>query len=459
MRPDLFARYIDPHFRTDWRYIQVLAHEISQRIAARSTGTARHLIVSMPPRHGKSELASSYAPVWALNNNPRLRIGFASYGARLARGFGRRMRNIAHENRAKLKLRVADDSAAADEWMTTGGGGVFTSGVGGSFTGKGFDLLLIDDPVKNWTDAFSQIKRDALWEWFQSTAWTRLEPGGVCIVVMTRWHSDDLVGRILADPDIAPDFDVIALPALAEENDPLGRAIGEALCPDRYPVDRLLKIKSIVGPMVWAGLYQQQPYAKGGGMFPADAWQLYDSPPDRFDQVIASWDMAFEETRSSDYVVGQVWGKAGAAAYLLEQVRDRMAFVKTKDALRSQYERWRGRGLTSIYVEKAANGPAVMNALESEVPGLCGVRPDGSKEARAAAVSPFVAAGNVHLPKWQSWVQDFVAEHEAFPAGDHDDQVDATSQALRQLYLGGSLLVDIAPDESLVRPSPWASPR
>lgn len=458
LAPHYFARSFEPRFNRRWPHVKMLAREISIRLSKRAKGEQpRHLIVEMPPRHGKSELGTIWTPAWALNNDPKLRVGIAAYGSRLARAFGRSIRNRVVEHEKHLRVRIADDSAAADEWSTTEGGGVFATGVGGAATGKGFDLLIIDDPVKNWKDAYSALKRESTWDWFTSTAYTRLEPNGLCVIILTRWHADDLAGRILADPDISPHFDEIKLPAIAEDKDPLGREVGAALCADRYPIDRLETVKRIVGPFVWNALYQQRPSPKGGGMFAADAWQLYDTPPEKFDRIIASWDMAFKETATSDFVVGQVWGQVGASAYLLEQVRDRMGFAKTKDALRAQVDRWRGRGLGAVYIEDKANGPAVIDALRPEVPGLVPVEPDGSKEARAAAVSPFVAAGNVHLPRWQSWVQDFIAEHEAFPAGDHDDQVDATSQALRQLYLSGAPTGSLATEDGLESPSRWGS--
>lgn len=458
LAPHYFARSFEPRFNRRWPHVKMLAREIATRLAQRAEGKQpRHLIVEMPPRHGKSELGTIWTPAWALNNDPKLRVGIAAYGSRLARAFGRTIRNRVVEHEKHLRVRIADDSAAADEWSTTEGGGVFATGVGGAATGKGFDLFVIDDPVKNWKDAYSSLKRESTWDWFTSTAYTRLEPNGLCVIILTRWHADDLAGRILADPDISPHFDEIKLPAIAEENDPLGRAVGAALCSDRYPLEKLETVKRIVGPFVWNALYQQRPSPKGGGMFATDAWQLYDSPPEKFDRIIASWDMAFKETAKSDFVVGGIWGKVGADAYLLEMVRDRMGFTKTQDALRAQHQRWAGRGLSGVYIEDKANGPAVIDALRSEVPGLIAVEPDGSKEARAAAVSPLVAAGNVWLPRWAPWVQDFIAEHEAFPGGDHDDQVDMTSQALRELYLSGVHTGAVALDDALAAPSKWGS--
>ncbi len=383
----------------------------------------------MPPRHGKSELVSHWFPVWFLNQWADRRIILASYEADFAASWGRKVRNSITANQEHLSVRVADDSAAANRWDTTEGGGMVTAGVGGPITGRGAHLLVIDDPVKNAEDANSETIRQKVWDWWTSTAYTRLEPGGAAVVVMTRWHEDDLVGRLIRE--MASDgehWDVLNLPALAEEGDALGRQLGEPLWPWRFASEALAKIKRAIGSYFWAALYQQRPSPPEGSLLKRGWWKWYRQAPETFDEVIQSWDMAFKDLKASDYVVGQVWGRKGADKYLLDQVRDQMDFPTTVQAVKALSAKW--PKARAKLVEDKANGPAVIATLKHDLAGLIPVEPEGGKVARASAVSPDIEAGNVYLPEIAPWVKDFVEECAAFPMGAHDDQVDAMSQAL-----------------------------
>lgn len=218
--------------------------------------------------------------------------------------------------------------------------------------------------------------------------------------------------------------------ALAEENDPLGREPGQPLCPELFTKQALESIKTSVGSYWWASLYQQRPSPAEGGIFKRHWWQYYRQAPGKFDEIIQSWDMSFKDKATSDFVVGQVWGRSGADKYLLDQVRGRMDFTATLQAVRSLSAKW--PQARAKLVEDKANGPAVIATLKREISGLIPVEPQGSKEARAWAVQPEVEAGNVYIPDpgIASWVHDFVEECAAFPNGAHDDQVDAMTQAL-----------------------------
>lgn len=408
---------------------------ISNAIADAAYAGDHRIILSAPPRHGKSEIVSRWGPAWYLDTFPDRRVISCSYAARIARRWGRQVRNIVRENSEILRAQLTSDNKAADSWETTAGGGMTTAGVGGPITSLGADLMLIDDPVKNWKEAYSETHREAVWDWWTSTASTRLEPGASAVVIMTRWHHDDLAGRLLRQHEEDPDAErwtEIVLPAIAGPGDALGREIGEALWPERYSAEALRRREVAVGPLVWSALYQQQPYTGGAGFFPADQWRYYDVAPERFDRVIASWDLAFKETSDSDYVVGGVWGSIGEDDYLLDLWRERADIIKTMDAIRAQVKRWRPSG---VYIEDKANGPAVMTLLRNEIGGIVPVEPDGSKQARAVAVSPRQQSGHVWLPSRASWVRAYVAEHESFPSGPNDDQVDMTTQALKVLRL------------------------
>ena len=245
---------------------------ISRRVASLVERPLR-LIVSMPPRHGKSEMLSHWTPVSFLANWPWKSVGLASYAADFAGTWGRKARDSVVENQVQMGLRVRDDLNKASQWQLTAGGGMMTAGVGGPFTGYGFDLLIPDDPIKNRQEADSITMRNHLWEWWRSTARTRLEPGGSVIIVATRWHEDDLIGRLLSDEflegEVASDrWEHIRLPALAEPGDPLGREEDAPLWPERHDATALAAARVDIGPQDWPGLYQQRPSRQGGQRLP-----------------------------------------------------------------------------------------------------------------------------------------------------------------------------------------------
>lgn len=233
----------------------------------------------MPPRHGKSELASHWFPVWFLNLFPQYNIILTSYEADYAARWGRKVRNTIQEHRSSLRVRISEDSSASNRWETTAGGGMNTAGVGGPITGKGAHILIIDDPVKNREDAESRSMRERTWEWWQGTARERLEPMpqtpfGAVILIMTRWHQDDLAGRLLARRVDSKDeekthipWHEFRLPALAEESDPLGRVVGAPLWPEKYCLEALCNIRDEIGPYNWASEYQQRPIPREGNLF------------------------------------------------------------------------------------------------------------------------------------------------------------------------------------------------
>lgn len=401
-----------------------------------AAGRIKRLMVFMPPQHGKSQLVSQYFSAWYLGLFPDNRIILGSYEADFAATWGRKARNLLEEFGPSLfGVQVSDDSSAADRWDIKGHeGGMVTAGARGPITGRGAEVGIIDDPVKNDQEAMSKTCRDAAWDWYRATFATRIHEGGAIVLIMTRWHYDDLAGRLIqAQAEGGDQWEIVCLPALAEEGDSLGRAPGEALCPALFTRETLERTKARVGSYWWNALYQQRPSPDEGGMLKRSWWKFYRQAPDAFDEIIQSWDMAFKETNTSDYVVGQVWGRKGADKYLLDQVRDRMDFPATIQAVRSLSAKW-PQARTKL-VEDKANGPAVIATLKREIPGLIAVNPEGGKEARVAAVSPDIEAGNVYLPdpSIAPWVHDFIEECAAFPKGAHDDQVDAISQALIRL--------------------------
>lgn len=379
-------------------------------------------MVFAPPQHGKSSLVTVRYPVYRLELDPKLRIIIGAYNQERSAEFSRLARRIARE-----RLDISDERSADRDWQTTQGGGVRAVGVGVGVTGYPGELIIIDDPVKSREEANSQTYRDRVWEWYTQDLYPRLQPGGALIVITTRWHEDDLAGRILASDD-GGSWTVISLPAEAEEDDPLGRQPGEALCPERYDLAALANRKSVLGSWAYTALYQQRPAPAEGGIIKRHWIRVYDRQPETLDRTIASWDMAFKDSVGSSYVVGQVWGQVGGDFYLLWQVREHLDFPATLKAVRSMNERY--PSVLVKLVEDKANGPAVIASLRHEVSGLIAYPVAGSKESRLQAVSPLFEAGNVYLPGGVGWLDEYINELCTFPNAAHDDQVDATSQAL-----------------------------
>lgn len=349
----------------------------------------------------------------------------------MAKRFGRKNRQKIQEfGESIFGKRLSSDNKSVTNFSLEGyaGQALFT-GLGGSITGQGAHLLLLDDIIKNRKEALSEVYREWAWDEYQSSLNTRLAPNGAIVLIMTRWHEDDLAGRLLKEE--GNQWDVLKLPAIAEEHDLLDRKIGEPLWPE-YGFDKAWAIakKKEVGAMTWASLYQQRPSPAEGNIFKRRWFQFYKKLPETFDEVLLSVDATFKDKKESDYCVLQVWGREGANKYLIDQVREQMSFTQTVQSLRSICAKYPSIGRKLI--EDKANGSAIIDFLKNEIEGLIGVNPDGSKTARAYSVQPTVEAGNVFVPfpHRVEWVDEFINECATFPNGTHDDQVDGMTQAL-----------------------------
>ena len=451
-------------------------------------GEIPRLMVFMPPRHGKSQLVSRCLPAYILGKNPDVSIIATSYAAELAQMMNRDVQRIM-ESREYAHL--FPESSLGEENVRTISGkylrnsdlfeivghrGIYRcAGVGGSITGHGGQYIIIDDPIKNLEEAHSVTYRERLWGWYTSTLYTRLQgnPSGILLTV-TRWHEDDLAGRLLtqakADPE-ADQWTVISYPAVKEgEPDEFDtRQEGEALWEERYPVKRLKAIKASTTPAIWASLYQQGPAPMTGSIYKQNWWRFWYptnfAPPRPVtvkmeDGTIficpqvelpllkigdgniytQSWDLTFKDTASSAYVAGQVWLRIKANSFLLDQIRQKASFPLTVSMLRDFCKKW-PMSQTKL-VEEKANGAAVLSVLQSEIPGLYPVNPQGGKEARAHASSHVVCSGNIYLPHPDlfPWVKDFIEETRTFPNGAFKDQVDSMTQYLIHSY--GHPLID-----------------
>lgn len=409
---------------------------IADHLMKVESGEIKRLIITTPPRHGKSSLTTIKFPSWYLGRNQNKRMIIASYGDSLAKNFSRQSRNDLKEfGKDVFDLELAADSKAVNSWSLSGrSGGLVSAGVGTGLTGKGGDCILIDDPIKDRVEANSKLIRDRCWDWYTQVARTRLHPGGAIIVILTRWHQDDLAGRIMDnDPE---GWTILNLPAISEDNDLLGREVGEALWPERFPVKDLEAIRSDVGDYAFTSLYQQRPAPPDGSIIKRDWIKYYDEMPNSFDKVIQTWDLSTKATDTSSYVVGQVWGKKGPDRYLLDQYRSRSGFMESMKAIKFMRSKWKES--KSIYIEEKANGPAVIQVLKKEIDGIISFNPKSSKEDRLRACEPLFQAGNILLPSTaiSNWIMDLVYEITTFPFAQNDDQADCLSMAQEKLDSG-----------------------
>jgi predicted phage terminase large subunit-like protein len=387
------------------------------------------------PTHN-SELITFWNSLWRLARVPSTKIGLFGYSHDFIRTrAGKPLRDYVRDYGDKLGISLDPTSSSAQSWNTSEGGYVHTAGRGGSAAGKTFDLIVIDDPYKNYEEAISETVRESVWNWWTTAIWSRKQPQTSFLIVQTLWHMDDLASKIIKQSQSGegPEWEVVKLPAIAEENDILGRQPGEALWPEGIPLEELLITKQGTPPHQWSALYQQNPIPSEGNMFPMDWWQYYEVLPAQMDVMVQSWDFSFKDAKKSDFVVGQVWGRKGATFYLVDQIRARMSAKESIEAIRAftgKYPQARAK-----LFEDKANGPALKALLNHEVGGIIPLNPKGNKETRAAAIQPYVQAGNVFLPspKICPWVNDFIIELGQFPNGSNDDQVDAASQALMYL--------------------------
>jgi predicted phage terminase large subunit-like protein len=421
-----------------------------------ASGECKRLIINMPPRHTKSEFASYLLPAWFLGKFPGKKVIQASHTAELAVGFGRKVRNLVdtdNYHRIFPDLVLQADSKAAGRWNTSKGGDYFAIGIGGAVTGKGADVLIIDDPHSEQEAALAEINPDIYdktYEWYTSGPRQRLQPGGAIVIVMTRWSKRDLTAQVLkaAAQRGGDEWEVIEFPAILPSGNPLW--------PEFWPMEELTALRTELPNSKWQAQYQQAPTSDTSAIIKREWWKTWDSKtPPECDFVLQSWDTAFEKTQRADYSACTTWGvfyhtddngTEQANIILLNAFRDRMEFPTLK---RTAVEEWKEWQPDSVIIEKKASGAPLiyeMRAMGIPVQEFTPSR-GNDKISRLNAVSDLFASGRVWAPATH-WAEEVIEEVASFPGGEHDDYVDSTSLALMRFRQGGYITTNLdEPDD------------
>ena len=424
---------------------------MAKKFEAIAEGKLKRLIINMPPRHTKSEFASYLLPSWYLGRNPGKKVIQCSNTAELAVGFGRKVRNLVDAEQysdvfPNVSLRV--DSKAAGRWATSGGGEYFAIGVGGTVTGKGADLLIIDDPHSEQEAALAAgdpSVYDKVYEWYTSGPRQRLQPGGAIVIVMTRWGDRDLTGRVIKDAAMrekGEEWEVIELPAILPSGNPLW--------PEFWSIEELSALKEELPPRKWNAQYQQSPTGEEGALVKREWWKIWeqDNPP-RIEYMIQSWDTAFTKSERSDFSACVTLGvfymnenTNDPNIILLDSFQKRMEFPELKDKAMSHYQYWEPD--TLLVEAKAAGAPLVFELRQMGIPVTEYTPSRGTRQvsndkfARLNSVTDLFRSGKVWAPDTR-WAHELIEQMAAFPNAEHDDLVDATVQALMRFRQGGFL--------------------
>ena len=416
--------------------------EAFERVA---DGRCKRLIINMPPRHTKSEFASYLLPAWFLGRFPHKKVIQTSHTAELAVGFGRKVRNLVDSEVYKdifPYLSLSADSKAAGRWNTSKGGDYFAIGVGGAVTGKGADVLIIDDPHSEQEAAMAAVNPDVydkVYEWYTSGPRQRLQPGGAIVIVMTRWAQRDLTGQVLksAAQRSGEEWEVIEFPAILPSGNPLW--------PQFWSVEELNALREELPNSKWQAQYQQNPVGNESAIVKRDWWKWWekDEPP-RCEYILQTWDTAFEKNNRADYSAGTTWGvfyldedRALPNIILLNTYKKRVEFPDLKRDVLREYDMYEPDG---VLIEKKASGAPLIYDLRAMGVPVQEYTPSKGQDkiARLNSVSDIIASGKVWVPQTR-WAEELVDEIAAFPSGEHDDLVDATTLALMRFRQGGFL--------------------
>lgn len=450
-----YVKYTNQGYKES-RFHKFLCDNVQKFMETDSSNAFDILLLSVPPQFGKSTSVTETLPAWYLGKNPDKKVIICGYNEDFAVRFGRRNKEKIEEFNKKIfpECTLATAPCSNVEFETTKKGRCISRGIMSGLTGNTADLFIIDDCIKNRQEADSETTRNAIWNEYLNSVRTRIKPHGKLIVIATRWHEEDIIGMI---EKVEKNYKVINIPCECDsEDDPLGRKIGDSLCPEIGRGNAWLEeFKQAYvgkeGSRAWTALYQGKPVAMEGNLIKREWWKYYDESYAELDlpYVIISVDAAFKDGDDNDYVAIEVWGKKNKDMFLIDLIKKHLNFVDTLAAIRnfkSQYPE-----TLFVLIEDKANGSAIINVLSAEMDGIIPVRPEGGKLTRANAVSPAIESGRVHLPRFASFTEEFVSECSAFPNGAHDDCVDAMTQALnRMLFVDADV---VAPNK--IKYSKW----
>jgi len=428
-----FVKYVWPEF------IEGSHHKIiNKKFNDLAEGKIKRLIINMPPRHTKSEFASYLLPAWMIGKNPKLKIIQATHTADLAIDFGRKTKNLVDQEnyRELFPTRLQEDSQAAGKWKTEQGGEYFAAGVGGAITGRGANLLIIDDPHKEQDIRGDGKSFEKAMNWYTAGPRQRLQPGGSIVIVMTRWSTKDVTGQLLkAQSEEGSDqWEVVELPALLPD--------GKPVWPEYWTSEELLKTKASIPVSNWNAQYMQQPTGDEGALIKREWWRDWTAKhPPPLDYIIQSYDTAFTKGTKSDYSAITTWGvfeteEDGQNIILLDAFKDRYEFPELRRVAYQQYLDWKP---DMVIIEAKASGlPLTHELRQMDIPVINFTPSRGNdKHVRVNSVAPLFESGKIWAPMHEHFAQEVIEECASFPFGEHDDYVDSTTQAIMRIRQGG----------------------
>ena len=454
-----FVRYTKPDFIEGW-FNRIVATELQKFYENVKAGKQPRLMIFAPPRSGKSELFSRRFPAWALGKDPDLQVIATSYSSDLSGRMNRDVQRIIDDpvytgvfkettlNRKNIVTVSGTSLRNSEIFEIVGHMGAYRSaGVGAGITGMGADIAIIDDPVKDAKEANSTTIRNAIWDWYTTTLYTRLSPKSGVLLGMTRWHEDDLAGRLLeAMKEDGDQWEIIRFPAIAEENEKF-RKEGEPLHPERYPLERLQKIKAAVGGKSWDALYQQRPSSLGGGLIKGEWFKRFSVLP-RLKKVVITADTAQKVKQHNDYSVFLVAGLGNdGGVYILDIIRGKWEAPELELKASDVWQKHKYLNPSAISIEDKSSGTGLIQKIrrDKSIP-VKPIQVDTDKYTRMLGVQGYIESGYVYVPERASWVNDFIVECENFTADDshaHDDQVDTLVMALNELKAGNKTVWDV----------------
>ena len=436
---DLAEKRFIPFVKHVWpEFIEGDHHrKIAKKFEDIANGKIKRLIVNMPPRHTKSEFASYLFPAWMVGKNPKLKVIQTTHTGELAVRFGRKMKNLVDTSEFAQVFedcKIAADSKAAGRWETNKGGEYYAAGIGGAITGRGADLLIIDDPHSE-QDALSETAMDSAYEWYTSGPRQRLQPGGAIVIVMTRWSTKDLTGKLLnaqTEPK-ADKWEVVEFPAIMPSNNPVW--------PNYWKLEELEAVKASLSEAKWQAQWQQNPTSEEGSIIKIEWWKEWRKKdiPDLI-HIIQSYDTAFSKKETADFSAITTWGVfypqyKGPHVILLDVRKGRWDFPELKKIALEEYKYWEPE--TVIIEAKASGTPLTHELRQVGVPVVNFVPSKGNdKHVRVNSVAPLFESGRVYYPADKRWAEEVIEECAAFPYGEHDDLVDSTTQALMRFRQG-----------------------